>query len=44
MNLNEITAKVKELSSKSSGKIESKIKFVFKMDAYLLMILKSYNY
>ena len=29
MNLNEITAKVKELSSKSSGKIESKIKFVF---------------
>ncbi len=29
MNLNDITAKVKELSSKSSGKIESKIKFVF---------------
>ena len=29
MNLNEITAKVKELSSKNSGKIESKIKFVF---------------
>ena len=29
MNLNEITAKVKKLSSKSSGKIESKIKFVF---------------
>tara|TARA_Y100000768_G_scaffold385890_1_gene373000 strand:- start:825 stop:1124 length:300 start_codon:yes stop_codon:yes gene_type:complete len=29
MNLNDITAKVKELSSKSSDKIESKIKFIF---------------
>ena len=29
MNLNEITARIKELSSNSSGKIESKIKFVF---------------
>tara|TARA_B100002051_G_C16325300_1_gene434200 strand:+ start:263 stop:562 length:300 start_codon:yes stop_codon:yes gene_type:complete len=29
MDLNNITARVKELSSNSSGKIESKIKFVF---------------
>tara|TARA_B100000530_G_scaffold149551_1_gene93905 strand:+ start:177 stop:476 length:300 start_codon:yes stop_codon:yes gene_type:complete len=29
MKLNDITSKVKELSEKSSGKIESKIKFVF---------------
>ncbi len=29
MDLNNITARVKEISSNSSGKIESKIKFVF---------------
>ena len=29
MKLNDITSKVKELSESSSGKIESKIKFVF---------------
>jgi putative sterol carrier protein len=29
MNLNDITNRIKELSSNSSGKIESKIKFIF---------------
>ena len=36
MNLNEITARIKELSSNSSGKIESKIKFVFN-DGYIFI-------
>tara|TARA_B100000902_G_C27316101_1_gene921398 strand:- start:162 stop:461 length:300 start_codon:yes stop_codon:yes gene_type:complete len=29
MNLNDITDRIKELSTNSSGKIESKIKFIF---------------